>query len=339
MTGKTKGLHGRLAGLFVLSGALISAAPAIAQDATDQTTAQAGAASDTLQEVVVTAERRAENVQTTPISVVAVTGDQLKAASVTNINDLTQVAPDLTIQSGGGSSAVQIRGIGIEPVGIAEAGVVVVRDGIPNITSGIGNDLPYYDMADVEVLRGPQGTFAGDNSTGGAIIINSQNPNFRGINGYINGKVATYSDTGLQGAVNLPVSDTLAMRVAFNEEERNSFFHDAGSSFELLDQPYFIPGKTSVATTGNKTATDPGNLNNKDIRVSLLWKPTDNFQALTKIEIDDNDTDGLATQPNANTFAPLTRESERQCAPPDTARRRIALPCTRSRATRARRIH
>src|SRR6185312_12395478 len=128
MTGRTKGLIGRSAGLVVLSGALISAGPVFGQDATDQpTTAQAGAAADTLQEVVVTAERREENVQTTPISVVAITGADLIQKSVASINDLQQVAPDVTIQSGSGSSAIQIRGIGIEPVGIAEAGVVVVR--------------------------------------------------------------------------------------------------------------------------------------------------------------------------------------------------------------------
>ncbi len=304
LTARIKGLL-EGAGLFVLSGALFSAGPAFGQSATDQATAETAATADTLQEVVVTAERRAENVQTTPISVVAISGDALQAASVTTINDLVQVAPDVTIQSGNGSSAINIRGIGIEPVGLAEAGVVVVRDGIANITAGIGNDIPYYDMADVEVLRGPQGTFAGDNSTGGAIIINSQNPNFRGINGYVTAKVGTYSDAGLQGAVNLPVSDTLAMRLAVNAEERNSFFHDEGASFSSLEKPYFIPGKTNSATSGNKTVTDPGNLNNKDIRLSLLWKPTDNFQALTKIEFDNNDTDGLPTQPNINTFAPI----------------------------------
>ncbi len=318
MTGDSRGLLARIAGTVVLSGAFISAGPAFGQAATDQTTTTqtTGAAADTLQEVVVTAERRAENVQTTPISVVAITGSDLASKSVASINDLQQVAPDVTIQSGGGTSAIQIRGIGIEPVGIAEAGVVVVRDGVPNITQGIGNDIPYYDMADVEVLRGPQGTFAGDNSTGGAIIINSQNPNFRGINGYVTGTVATYSDFGLQGAVNLPISDTLAMRLAFNQEERNSFFHDEGSSFALLDKPYYIPGKTGEPTSGNKTASDPGNLNNKDIRLGLLWKPTDNFQSLTKIEIDKNDTDGLATQPNSNTFAPVNTGTGAPVCPP-----------------------
>src|SRR6185437_9426336 len=176
---KKKGLLGRIAGFFALCGPLLAAGPAYCQNATADT------GTDTLQEVVVTAERRAENVQTTPISVVAISGNDLRAASVNSINDLRSVAPDVTIQSGGSSSTINIRGIGIEPVGLAEAGVAVVRDGIPNVTDGNGTDMPFYDMADIEVLRGPQGTFSGDNSTGGAIIINSQNPNFRGTNGYV----------------------------------------------------------------------------------------------------------------------------------------------------------
>src|SRR5579875_3236663 len=96
MTGKTRGIL-RLAGFCVSSAALLSAGPVFGQDATDQAPAAQAGPSDTLQEVVVTAERRAENVQTTPISVVAITGADLQSQSVSNINDLVQVAPDVTI--------------------------------------------------------------------------------------------------------------------------------------------------------------------------------------------------------------------------------------------------
>src|SRR6185312_12892621 len=315
MADRAKGSIG-LAGLFVVSGALVAAGPAFGQNATDQpATAQAGdAITAPLQEIVVTAERRAENIQTTPISVVAVSGSDLQAASVVNINNITTVAPDVTIQSGNGSSAINIRGVGIEPVGLSEAGVAVVRDGIINASPGAGTDMPFYDIADVEVLRGPQGTFAGDNSTGGAIYINSQNPNFRGVNGYATVKVGTYSDTGLQGAVNLPVTDTLAMRLAFNQEQRGSFYYDLGSALSGPNgaAPYYTAGSPTCtelycasSPVTNKTGIDPGNLIARDARLGLLWKPTDNFQSLTKIEIDNNDTDGLPTQPNINTFAPL----------------------------------
>ncbi len=319
-------INGWLAGLCVMFGALSAVGPAFGQSATDQTAAEqtdtvAGAP---LQEVVVTAERRAENVQTTPISVVAVSGAELQAESVVSINSLTTVAPDVTIQSGNGSSAINIRGIGIEPVGLSEAGVAVVRDGIINATPGAGTDMPFYDIADVEVLRGPQGTFAGDNSTGGAVLINSANPNFRGVNGYANFKVATYSDTAIQGAVNLPVTDTFAMRLAFNQEKRGSFFYDAGAATGGSNEegPYLIPQTATCKAAiysnyvtpskdcaslaqSTKTTLDPGNVHAQDVRFGMLWKPTDNFQSLTKVELDSNHTDVLATQPNINTFAPL----------------------------------
>jgi len=323
MTERTTVLR-RRAGLCVLAGALIAAAPAFGQNAADQsTTAQAGSGADTLQEVVVTAERRAEDVQTTPISVIAVSGADLQAQSVQSIETLQQVAPDLTIQSesGTGSVLINIRGIGVEPIGAdAVAGVVVVRDGVVNNSTGFGMNMPFYDMADVEVLRGPQGTFEGDNSTGGAININSQNPNFRGYNGYANFKVATYSDTEVQGAVNLPVSDTFAARLAFNEEQRGSFFYDEGSALYGPNEggPFLIPSSPTCpsffsdplhpcasAADTNKTGIDPGNLNNKDFRIGMLWKPTDRFQSLTKIEVDNQDTDGLPGQPNIQTFAPV----------------------------------
>ncbi|HEX4049524.1 MAG TPA: TonB-dependent receptor [Steroidobacteraceae bacterium] len=322
MTDRTTRWLGR-ASLFVLSGALISAGPAFGQSATDQATtdqtATAQTSTDTLQEVVVTAERRAENVQTTPISVVAISGGDLQAQTVLNVNTLTQVAPDLTVQSAGNSSMLDIRGLGTEAVGIQVSGVVVTRDGIPNVTGGTGLNTPFYDIADVEVLRGPQGTFSGGNSTGGAVNINSQDPNFRGINGYVTAKVGTYSDIGVQGAVNLPVSDTFAMRLAFNEEQRNSFYYDEGTSLDGPNTagklytpasptcPSYLVTDTpcaSSAVTG-KSEIDPGNQNDKDVRLGLLWKPTDNFQSLTKLEIDDSTTNGDPTQPNTNFFSPI----------------------------------
>ncbi len=285
----------------------------------DQATAQSAGAAGQLQEVVVTAERRAENIQTTPISVVAISGADLQAVSVGSVNSLQQVAPDLTVQSAGNSTTLNIRGVGIEPVGIAVSGVVMVRDGLVDETSGSAYNLPFYDMADVEVLRGPQGTFNGGNSTGGALNVSSQDPNFRGINGYVTAKVGTYSDLGFQGAVNLPVSDTFAMRFAFNEEQRGSFFYDEGSALNGPNAagplytpasptcPSYLQTYTPCASSAvtNKTEIDPGDVNLKDVRLGLLWKPTNNLQSLTKLEVDASDTEGDPTQPNINTFAPL----------------------------------
>ena len=304
------GLLGRATGLLAVCGPLIAAA-AFSQSATAQTsagqatTAQAGAG--VLQEVVVTAERRATDIMTTPVSIVAVSGDTLQSSQIVDINSLGQVSPNLLVYNAGMSSTADIRGVGNSNQGGDETpGVAIIRDGLPNNTSGFGENIPYFDIADVEVLRGPQGTFTGSNSTGGAIDINSANPNFTGFNGYVDVKAATYSEQAVQGAINLPVSDTLAMRLAFNEETRGSFFRDQGS---LIDGPYeagpAIAASGNNPSSGNQAAYDPGNVNNKDLRLGLLWKPTDNFQSLTKIEFDYENSDGIPTQPNLFPFSPL----------------------------------
>ena len=288
---------------FVAAAAGAPAADPAVPDAT--TAAQTSATAGVLQEVVVTAERRATDVQTTPISVVAVSGDTLASQQITNVQNLQEIAPNLTVTKGGTTQDVNIRGIGISPVGgDGQNGIAMVHDGLSNNENGVGLNAPYYDIADVEVLRGPQGTFAGVNSTGGAIEVTSQNPNFRGVNGYVDALVATYSDTRFQGAVNLPVNDTLAVRLAFNEETRGSFFFDEGAEMDgpYLGGPHFLPG---TAGTSNKTIIDPGNVDNRDGRFSVLWKPTDSFQSLTKIEIDYDDSQGIPTQPNIASFAPL----------------------------------
>lgn len=335
---KNKGLPGCAAGLLALGGLLVAAAPAFSQGApvqstiaqatvdqstTDQSTTAQNAAqpvtsANTLQEVVVTAERRATNLQTTPISVMAISGVTLQSQQINDINSLGQVSPNLVVYTTGANATADIRGVGnSNQGGIEQPGVLIVRDGLPNNTEGAGENIPNYDIADVEVLRGPQGTFAGDNSTGGAIVITSADPNFRGINGYVDFQGATYSDQRAQGAVNLPVSDTFAMRLAFNEETRGSFFHDIvsmpngpyGAGPFLCQGPKPCLGTTGIGptypVTGDKAVKDPGNVDNKNVRLGMLWKPTDAFQSLTKIELDRMDSDGVPTQPNIFTFAPL----------------------------------
>jgi iron complex outermembrane receptor protein len=250
-------------------------------------TAQAAAgASDELTEVVVTAERRSEDLQTTPISIVAVSGDQLEAAAVRGLNDLALIAPSVEINRSGLNDIVNIRGVGNSVTNPAvSAGVAVIFDGlIQGETDGLF--APLYDIADTEILRGPQGTFVGDSAIGGALIVNSRNPTLDGnLNGYVQGLLGDYADTKVTGAVNLPVSDTFAARIAFNFERRDSFYSDVGTQLN--------PGTT-------ETRQDPGHVDDQNVRVSLLWKPADAFQALLKVSVDRSDTGGFPAKANPN---------------------------------------
>ena len=229
---------------------LALALPANAQNAADQT-----ASSD--EEIVVTAERRATSLQRTPIAATVMTGDDLANAGVTTVDQLQFVSPGATVNNFGQGIDFNIRGIGkAEHNTQTTTGVITYRDGVATFP-GYFTAEPYYDIARVEILRGPQGTFVGQNATGGAVFVTSNNPEIGGGNhGYIMGSVGNFRYVGAQGAVNLPISDTLAARVAFNTDHRDSFYDITG--------PY--TGDDGVHTFSG--------------RFSLLWEPTEPFRAL-----------------------------------------------------------
>ncbi|HEX4024273.1 MAG TPA: TonB-dependent receptor [Steroidobacteraceae bacterium] len=257
------------------------------QAAADNGQDAAGGGTSALQEVVVTAERRATDIQTTPISVVAVSGNQLASQNMTAIGSLQVSTPSFQVDNDGLYGSANIRGIGNQAITPdITTGIAVLKDGLfsPE-THGLSD--PFYDIHDVEVLRGPQGTFIGYSSTGGAVEITTENPNLRGFNGYIEGQVGNYSDKKFDTAVNLPLSDTLAVRIALNEEQEHSFYRDIGS----LVEPAW-----------NEPLQDPGQIDNKDARISALWKPTDNFQALLKLEWNSANQGGTAEEPNQLPF-------------------------------------
>ena len=225
-----------------------------------------------LEEVVVTAQRRAEDPMTIPIAITAINGDQLNDKAVTRLADLQYASPALTISDAGLTQSVNIRGIGLASGSPAVAnGVATYVDGLfqpPIVSTNI-----FYDIANVEVLRGPQGTLVGSNSTGGAIFINSQNPKLGATGGYVELGAGNFGVWSAQGAMNLPVSDTLAFRVAGNLSKRDSFYDSVGSA----------PTKASE-------------LDEKSGRLSMLWKPGA-FQALAKVEYVDRNTGGYAYRP------------------------------------------
>lgn len=219
-----------------------------------------GQGANQVEEVIVTGERRASNLQTTAIAATVLNQDQLIKNGVQTIDQLQFVSPSLTVNNFGQGNNVDIRGIGKgEHNTQTQTGVITYRDGVATFP-GYNQEEPYYDVASVEVLRGPQGTFSGQNSTGGAIIVNTQNPVINGgYTGYVFAHYGNYNDVGLQGAVNLPISDTFAARVAFNTNYRDTFYNLTG-----------VPGNP--------------NLRWGSARLSLLWQPSASFQVLWKTD-------------------------------------------------------
>ncbi|QUD89342.1 TonB-dependent receptor [Phenylobacterium montanum] len=238
---------------------------AAAQSAQAPAAAQSGSNSGAgkIGEVVVTAERRTTNLQKTAIAATVINGKDLSKQGVFTVDQLQFVSPSLTVNNFGQGNDVDIRGIGKgEHNTQTSTGVITYRDGAATFPGYIQEE-PYFDVAGVEVLRGPQGTFSGQNATGGAIIVNTNNPVIGGgHDGYLLGHYGNYNDTGLQGAVNLPISDTLAARVAFDGQYRDTFYHISG--------PW----------TG-----DP-NVKWGAFRLSLLWKPDAHLSVLAKLDYD-----------------------------------------------------
>jgi iron complex outermembrane receptor protein len=241
-----------------------------------------------LEEIIVTAERRASTETTTAISMNVLSGDDLANTQTKNIADLQTSTPNVTINNPGGFNSINIRGIGnsaIQPS--ISVGVAVFQDGMLNAeTITLSNQ--FLDLATVEVLRGPQGTFVGGASTGGAIRLNSVKPEISGgVKGFIDAQTGTKSQVKITGAVNLPISDTFAARIAFNQEKRDSYFYSRG---------------TLVGRDPANPFQMPGSVNDQGGRVSLLWAPSDKWEFVWRSEFNRSDIQGSPAQPNPRTF-------------------------------------
>ncbi|OYX47712.1 MAG: hypothetical protein B7Y87_00220 [Sphingomonadales bacterium 32-64-22] len=191
--------------------------PAFGQAASDGATSDEAGQQPTFgTAIVVTAERRATNLQDTPLSIVAVTEESIEAKGIEDLEDLATFTPNLNITGGRGSSnsnpQFSIRGISGGGGAAGERGVGLYLDGI-YIPRTNGSVLRVLDIDRVEVLRGPQGTLFGRNSTGGAIRYFTKRPEFGMTSGYVRATVANMDRSEVVAALNLPLGDSAALRV------------------------------------------------------------------------------------------------------------------------------
>lgn len=188
-----------------------------------------GAAPDQrgLEEIIVTAQRKSENLQRAGIPVAVVTGDQLVSRGLTSANDLGQSVPSLNAQPAGGANTVFfLRGVGNFTVnGYSDPAVAFNYDGVylgrPTSTSGI-----FYDLERLEVLKGPQGTLYGRNATAGAINVLPQKPKLGENSGFVTASYGNYDAFNVQGAVNVAMGEHGAMRISGNVVSRDGYQTD-----------------------------------------------------------------------------------------------------------------
>ena len=253
-----------------------------------------------LEEVIVSATRRAQSVQDVPYNISALTGDDLTAAGITTATDLFRVMPGVNFieqgpRSGVNNSTLIVRGINAEPMSRNQGPLATA----PVVSTYI-NETPVFvnlrlkDLERVEVLRGPQGTLYGSGSLGGSVRYIYNKPDFEEFSGDISGGLSqTENGDGINYEtdlmLNIPITDTLAMRV------NGGYVETAG----FIDQPRRYVRNADGSPTLDNGSTDPfgdsanffagqpvyqskDGVNDGDIasgRIALSWAPTDRFQA------------------------------------------------------------
>jgi|SRR5882672_1327674 len=238
-----------------------------------QSPAASPAASEKLEEIVVTASRRTKSLQTSSISASVLTAEAIEDKAVTNLYALQYAAPAVTISGFGSANVFNIRGIGRSQVDIdVPSGVVIYRDGAPTLAGYFQNE-PFYDMDSIQVFRGPQGTFVGKSAAGGAVFINSKDPELGGVSGNVELNLGDFNTREFTGVLNVPAGKTFAFRFGFKHYERDNFYE---------------------SITGNFTG-HPGDVDNNSYRLGMLWKPNDNFSGVLKVDYEDLDFGGNPT--------------------------------------------
>ncbi|MGE4304630.1 MAG: TonB-dependent receptor [Novosphingobium sp.] len=238
--------------------------------------AGAAAAASGITDIVVTAERREVSLQDAPLSVSAVTSDQLEAANINDITGLNGTVPGLVVaRSGGGERIISIRGIGSEtPENTnTQPGVSYHIDGV-YIFNSIAASAAFIDVAQVEVLRGPQGTLFGQGSTGGTINVVSIEPTTDETTGYVKAGIGNYNYKEGSAALNVPLSDTLAVRGAFQFTKHDGYAYATE-----------VPGFEKY---------DLDDEDNTGWRLGAKWSPTSNFSITLNTIQYNSETNGPA---------------------------------------------
>lgn len=223
-----------------------------------------------IEEVVITARRSEESQQSTPVTVNAFSAQSLRENSISNPEDLQISTPGVFLSGTGSRQNViyQIRGQSKSVFGPNSPAVISYFAEVPD--PFLGSFVPQYDLSSVQVLKGPQGTLFGRNTTGGAILYSPEKPGYE-FSGYVSGIVGNYSKQELQGAVSLPVIDNkLAIRLAGDLDQRDAFTKNYGVGGEI------------------------DNVDSKSYRISVLFEPNEFVSNTTIYDYYRSDSGGTA---------------------------------------------
>lgn len=225
--------------IFNRAVSLASCMPAIAMLLTaSPARAQATQSNDSTvdeEEIVVTAQKRATNLQETAAAISVADGEDLREQQVTSIEGLAQTLPSVNFGQTTGNARIAIRGIGFDNTTVGNEGRVAYHvDGV-YLSRPASTLAGFYDVERVEVLRGPQGTLYGRNATGGAINVISRAPGDR-MNGYFDATYGNYDLKKFEGAFGGPVSNALSARFSFQAIDRDGYGKNLTNGRDVDDQ-------------------------------------------------------------------------------------------------------
>ncbi|MGI9284118.1 MAG: TonB-dependent receptor, partial [Pseudomonadales bacterium] len=221
-----------------------------------------------LEEVVVTAQKRAESLSDVPISVNVMSGEKIAQAGITNLNDLSDFVPNLTMNQTGIGTNIAIRGIssGINPAFEQSVGMYI--DDIYYGRSQLAR-VPYLDPDRVEILRGPQPILFGKNAIAGAISMATKRTSLEGLEGFVQAEYNFDQETkDLQFGVNIPMGETVAGRIAGLYRDTEGYYENSTLSRDESANEEWV------------------------IRGSFMFEPTDELSLLLKLETGEFDTEG-----------------------------------------------
>ena len=224
------------------------------------------------EEVLVTAEKRTESLQNLSQAVTALSAEDVENRQLSSFVDLSAIAPGVNVAKNEGfKTVITIRGIGNEANqnAIANPSVSYHLDGV-YVASPFALQTDFLDLERIEVLRGPQGTLFGQNSTGGGINVITKAPTFDEVYGSADLTLGEYSLVRARAAVNLPLSDALAARVSVMSNKRDGFTDNVANGQDLDDAD-------SISA-----------------RAKILYQPSDTFSATLTAQIFDEEVNGQA---------------------------------------------
>ncbi len=266
-------------GRLLLLGTALAAYPALAQVAeggapgAGNTGPIAPASSGGIDDIVVTAQKRAQNVQDVPIAISAFTASALRERAVQSVAQLSSITPNVNLDAGtpfSASTAVlsaYIRGIGSDDFAFnIDPGVGIYLDGV-YLARTVGANQDLLDVERIEILKGPQGTLFGRNTIGGAISIITRDPGDRfGLTGDLT--TGRYNLFQGRASVDIPITEDLKSSVTFSIKRQDGYLKRIPYPDQRANN---APSYTAFSAAGYDTASDEGAANNASVRAKLKW--------------------------------------------------------------------